>query len=309
MEDYDVVIIGGGPAGCTAALYTARAELSTLVVDRGISTGALGITEKIANYPGIPEVISGPELVQRMRRQAELYGARFRTGRVVSITAASPKVVTLADGEQMSGRALVLSTGAMGRSQTMEGEEAFLGRGVSYCATCDGAFFKGKEVAVVGHSEETVHEALFLTRFVRRLHLVSPKPALKAPSEAVNELLSKPQVVSHLGRRPQRIAGDRSVASLALEGGETLQVQGVFIFTQGNKPVVDYLLGAVGTTSAGCIVANRQMETPAPGIFACGDVLCNEVQQAVVAAAQGCIAALSADRFLRRRTSFAKDFG
>ncbi len=309
MENFDVVIVGGGPAGSTAALYASRAELSTLVLDRAISSGALGITEKIANYPGIPEVISGADLVLRMRRQAELYGARFRTSRVVSITAGDPKVVTLADGDQVSGRALVLATGAMGRSKSLDGEEAFLGRGVSYCATCDGAFYKGKDVAVIGHAEEAVREAIFLTRFVRWLHIVSPKPALTAPPELLKELLSKPQVVTHLGRRATRVGGNGSVGHLQLDTEERLDVQGVFLFTQGNKPVVDYLLGEVETSGTGCIVVNRQMETPASGVFACGDVLCNEVQQAVVAAAQGCIAALSADRFLRKRATFAKDFG
>lgn len=305
---YDVLIIGGGPAGATAALYTSRSNLKTLVIDKEITSGALGITQKIANYPGIPEVITGAELVNRMWDQAKLYGAEFVRGRVAGVDAGEPKTVTLADGTQFEGRSLVLATGAMGRSKTIDGEENFLGRGVSYCATCDGAFFKEKDVALLGHNAEAVDEALFLTRYARTVYVVTPKPRLEAPAELLDELTSKPQVKLLLGRRAAEVTGNGAVAGLRLDRGETLAVHGVFIFTQGNRPIVDYLNGAVETCEKGCLPVNARMETPVAGVFACGDVLCNEVQQAVVAAAQGCVAALSVDKYLNKRKAFSKDY-
>ncbi len=305
---YDIIIIGGGPAGATAALYTARANLKTLVLDKSITSGALGITAQIANYPGIPEVITGAELVERMWKQARLYGAEFKKARVVGVDFGDPKTVTVADGAQYSGRAVILATGSMGRTTTLEGEERLLGRGVSYCATCDGAFFKNQEVALLGHNAEAAEEGLFLTRFVKTLHVITPKPKLEAPAELAEELLAKPQVKTHFGRRGASLLGESKVEGLKFDDGSTLPVRGVFIFTAGNKPVVDYLQGAVDTSAEGCIHVNRSMETLKPGVFACGDVLCNEVQQAVVAAGQGCIAALAADKFLNRRKAVVKDY-
>lgn len=308
MDSYDVIVIGGGPAGATAALYTARSELKTLVLDKERTSGALGITQQIANYPGIPEVITGEELLSRMWKQAQLYGAEFRKARVVGVDIGDPKTVTVGSGEQFQARALIVATGAMGRTKTLAREDEFLGRGVSYCATCDGAFFKNRDAALLGHNAEAVDEAIFLTRYVRTLYLVTPKPQLEGPEELVKELLAKPQVKPLFGRRGLEVRGNGKVTGLKLDRDETLAVQGVFIFTQGNRPIVDYLADAVQVTEKGCVPTNSRMETPIPGVFACGDVLCNEVQQAVVAAAQGCIAALSADKFLNRRKAFVKDY-
>jgi thioredoxin reductase (NADPH) len=308
MDSVDVVVIGGGPAGATAALYTARSNLKTVVLDKELRAGALGITQQIANYPGIPETITGAELLERMRAQAALHGAEFRKAKVVGVDVGDPKAVFLADGAQVTGRALILATGAMGRTKTLRGEDALLGRGVSYCATCDGAFYKGRDVAVVGHNAEAVDEALFLTRYVRTLYVVTPKPKLEAEAGRLEELLAKPQVKPLLGRRAEEVVGDGTVSGLRLDRGETLPVSGVFLFTQGNRPIVDYLQGSVQVGENGCLLANPRMETALPGVFACGDVLCNEVQQAVVAAAQGCIAALSADKYLNKRKAFVKDY-
>lgn len=304
MTEYDVMIVGGGPAGATAALYTARAALKTIVFDKSVTAGALGLTSKIANYPGIPEIISGEELVTRIWSQAGQYGAEFKKTKVVSVDFSGDiKTVFTAEGESFRARAVILATGAMGRSSALPGEEQFLGRGVSYCATCDGAFFKGKEVLVYGSGGYAFEEALFLTRFAKKVHFVSAK----FPSE--EKVPGNFQVYPEA--RLTKVLGEGKVTGAEIatpRGVSVIPVEGVFIYSAGNKPVVDYLFGNVGTNEKMCILVDKEYRTNMPGVFACGDVLCNDVQQAVVAAGQGCIAALSADKYLRGRKSYVKDY-
>ncbi len=197
---YDVVIIGGGPAGATAAIYASRAGLSTLVIDKGLTAGALGITNKIANYPGILGEISGAELLDIMRQQAQSFGATFVSDKVIGVDLLPEEKSVFANGGTYTGRAVIIATGSMGRGKRVKGEDELLGKGVSYCATCDGAFFREQEVAVVGNSDEAIEEALFLTRFVDRVHFLSPTPELKAPVKMVEELQDNPKVTSLSGR-------------------------------------------------------------------------------------------------------------
>lgn len=313
-EAYDVIIIGGGPAGASAAIYTARANLKTLVVDKGLTAGALGITEKISNYPGVPGPISGAELVAIMRRQAESFGAQFITDKVVGVDLhADPKVVQGGTGTYL-GRAVILATGAMGRGQTVPGEEKFLGRGVSTCATCDGAFFRDRDVAVVGSNDEALEEALFLTRFARRIHLIAPTPELKASPQLAAEALAQPKIEVHLGVRLKEIVGDGKVTGVRVHprSGEeqVLPVEGVFLYLQGNQPITDYLQGQLETTATGCLIVDEAtMQTSIPGVFAVGDLLCNHTKQAVIAAADGVKAALSVERYLSGREKLRPDWG
>jgi NADPH-dependent 2,4-dienoyl-CoA reductase/sulfur reductase-like enzyme len=177
---YDVIIIGGGPVGTSAAIYTARADLRTLVIDKGLTAGALGITSKIINYPGVLGPITGAELVETMRQQATSFGAAFLNDKVVGVDLnADPKLVIAGTGT-FQAKAIVLATGSMGRTHTLPGEAEFLGRGVSYCATCDGAFFRDQVVAVVGGNDEALEEALFLTKFAPHVHLIVPSRQLRA---------------------------------------------------------------------------------------------------------------------------------
>lgn len=308
-KKYDVVIIGGGPAGGTAALYAARAELKTLVIDKSVRAGALGMTSKIANWPGIPE-ISGDALVEQIQNHAKSYNAEFISTKVVgSYLNDEEKQLFTAEGDTITAKAVILATGAMGKSKTIPGEQELLGKGVSYCATCDGAFFKNKTVAVIGSNEETVHEAIFLTRFVQKLYIITPKSKLEASEELLEELKSKPQIEVLYRTQASSVKGDKGVTGLELKGeiNDILSVDGVFIFTQGNRPIVDYLID-INMTGEGCLLVNSDMETNIPGVFACGDILCNRVQQAVVAAGQGCIAALSADRYINKRKGVKKDY-
>jgi thioredoxin reductase (NADPH) len=309
---YDVIIIGGGPGGAAAAIYTARANLRTLVIDKGLTAGALGITDKISNYPGVPGPISGAELVGIMRRQAESFRAEFLTDKVVGIDlAAEPKMV-LAGTNSFYAKAIILATGSMGRTTNLSGEEQFLGRGVSYCATCDGAFFKERPVAVVGNNDEALEEALFLAKFANRVYLLAPTPNLKGRRDLITEVEDHPKIELRLGIRPREIIGNGHVEGIRLQprGGEEtiLPVAGAFIYLQGAKPITDYLMGQLETTAEGCLVVDREMQTSIPGIFAIGDLLCSHIKQAVIAAADGVIAAMAADKYLHGRKGFQPDW-
>ncbi len=288
----DVVIIGGGPAGSTAAIYAARGGLKTLVLDKGTAAGALGMAGRVDNYPGSPQV-AGEELIRIMREQAQSFGARFRQERVTGVSLEGKLKLIYTASDAVEARAVIIATGSMGRANALPGEEALIGKGVSYCATCDGAFFRGKAVAVVGDSAEALEEARLLARFAAPLYLVTRK---KEPPAALPEgasAITKATV--------SRILGEKTVTGIVVRQGsleKNLAVQGVFIYLYGNRPVTGFLGGALPTDRYGCLMVDENMQTAIPGVFAAGDVLCPQVKQAVVAAAEGCRAAMQAIRFL-----------
>lgn len=311
-QSYDVIIIGGGPAGATAAIYTARANLRTLVIDKGLTAGALGITAKISNYPGVPGPVGGAELVETMRQQAESFGAEFLPDKVVGVDlTANPKFVMAGTGT-FYAKAIVLATGSMGRTNSVPGEEDFLGRGVSYCATCDGAFFRDRPVAVVGNNDEALEEALFLTKFAGRVHLIVPTPAAKARESLVAEVTARPNVEVRLGTRLKEIVGNGSVEGVRIHprGGaeEVLPVEGAFVYLQGGQPITDYLMGQLETAPEGCLVVDHEMRTSIPGVFAVGDLLCTHIKQAIIAAAGGATAAIAVDKYIHGRDKLLTDW-
>jgi thioredoxin reductase (NADPH) len=309
---YDVIIIGGGPAGATAAIYTARAELKTLVLDKGLGAGALGMTSKIANYPGVPGKVSGAELVKRIRGQAESFGAHFVQDKVLTTNLRGEVKEVYGSKGVYSGRAVVIATGAMGRTYTMPGEEQLVGRGVSYCATCDGAFFRDQEVAVAGNNDEAVEEVLFLTKLARRVHLLVPTPELKASPDLAAEVSQHPRAEIHLATRLREVVGEQKVEGVRVvpRGGEEqmVPVAGVFIYLQGGKPITDFLDGQLPITETGCLAVDETMQTNVPGVFAVGDVLCNHLKQAVIAAAEGASAAMALQRYLSGRDKLRPDW-
>jgi thioredoxin reductase (NADPH) len=311
-EPYDVIIIGGGPAGASAAIYTARANLRTLVIDKGVTAGALGVTSEISNYPGVVGPVSGAELVEIMRGQAESFGAKFLVDKVVGVDLDSDPKMVMAGTGAFHTRALILATGSMGRTTTIPGEEEFLGRGVSYCATCDGAFFKNRTVAVVGNNDEAVEEALFLTKFAGRVHLIVPTPALNARPPLAEAATHNPVIEMRLGTRLREVVGNGKLQGLRIRprqgDEEMLPVDGAFIYLQGAKPITDYLGDRLETTPEGCLAVDREMATSMPGVYAVGDLLCTHVKQAVIAAADGVIAAMAADKFLRGRSELRTDW-
>lgn len=300
---YDVVIIGGGPAGASAAIYTARSDLRTLVIDKGVTAGALGITEKISNYPGVPGTVNGADLVEIIRKQAESFGATFITDKVVGVDFSSEPKVIMSASNTFQTRAIILATGSMGRASTVPGEEQLLGRGVSYCATCDGAFFRNRTVAVIGFNDEALEETLFLTKFAQKIFLIVSTPDFKARQHLIDEVMANPVIEVRLGTRFKAVVGENQVEGIRVQSrdskeDEVLPVEGIFIFLQGAKPITDYLMGQLEVTETGCLRVDRDLQTSVPGVFAVGDLLCSHIKQAVIAASDGVIAAIHVNKYL-----------
>lgn len=314
MEEhlYDVIIIGGGPAGLSAAQYAARSNLKTVVIDKSRTAGALAFASKIENYPGLAEPITGKELLDIFRGQAIRFGAEYIEAQVVGVSLEGEIKEVYTMEATYKGRTVIIATGSMGRKPTIKGEKEFLGRGVSYCAICDAAFFRGKTVCVIGDSEEAVKEAGLLTGFAETVYLISPSMKLKV--EEGHPVLKKDNLKVLTGHSVTSIEGSDVVERIKMidhENNEsTLELSGVFVYLHGSKPVVDFLGETVELSEDECVVTNRMMETSIPGVFAAGDVTCTEVRQVVIAAANGCVAALSADKYIhhrkRRRYDWAK---
>ena len=309
VDIYDIVIIGGGPAGLAAAQYAARGNLKVVIIDKSRTAGALAYSSRIENYPGLTHPLPGKELLDIMRKQAIDFGAEYVETQVVGVNLADEIKGAMTIDRLYSGKTMIIATGAMGRKPGIKGEAEFLGRGVSYCAVCDAAFYRGLKVCVIGNSEEAVKEAGVLTRFAETVYLISPTAKLHVDDHPV---LNEPNIKGLLGYTVTSIEGQELVEKIKMrnpEGKEEdLEVAGVFVYLHGNKPIVDFLFGAVETKEDGCIPVNCMMETSIPGVFAAGDVTCTEVRQVVVAASQGCIAALAAEKYLFKRKKFRMDW-
>ncbi|HEB01610.1 MAG TPA: FAD-binding protein [Nitrospirae bacterium] len=308
---YDLVIIGGGPAGLSAAQYASRAKLRGVVLDKSRTAGALAFSSRIENYPGIIEPMTGSEMLEIFRKQAINFGAEYKEDvQVVGLNLEGEVKEVFTMGESYKCKTILIATGSMGRKPTIKGEGEFLGRGVSYCAICDANFFKGKEVCVLGDSEEAVKEAILLTKFASTVYLLAPGKALKVGDDYPG--LDTENLKIMFGCRVGEIKGTDGVESVdytdADKNGQTLSLTGVFIYIQGRQPVVDFLMGALDHGENYCIKVNREMETSIPGVFAAGDVICTEVRQVVLAAADGCMAALSAEKHIQGRGRLKSDW-
>ena len=313
MEKFDVVIIGGGPAGCSCALYTARSNLSTIILDKNSAVGALAITHKIANYPGVAGDFSGEELLKIMRDQSISYGAKYQQAQVYGISMSqSEKIVYTPEGI-FAGKTLVLATGAMGRASTLPGENEFLGKGVSYCATCDGAFYKQKEVAVYGSNQEAIDEALVLTKFASTVHwITNSKPSMN--SVEVQILLESKNLRHWKRTRLTSIQGDdQGVNSVKVQSSgdneeQEILVQGAFVYSTGSLPITDYLQEQIPLNPNGGVRVNNDMMTDIEGVWAIGDIRNTPFKQAVVACSDGCIAAMAIDKYLNQRKDIRVDW-
>ena len=301
---YDVIIIGGGPAGLSAAQYAARAKLKTIVLDKSSTAGALAFAHRIENYPGLSEPLTGKELLDIFRKQATNFGAEYAEVQVIGVNLSSNVKEVFTMDKNYSGKTVIIATGSMGRKPTIKGEAEFLGKGVSYCAICDAAFYKGKTVCVIGDSEEAVKEAGLLTKFAETVYLISPSSRLKVEDDY--PALREPHLKILLGQSVTAIEGNEVVERIKMSDADkketSLEVSGVFVYLHGNKPIIDFIGGNVELSEEECIIINRMMETSIPGVFAAGDMTCTEVRQVVVAAANGCVAALSAERYITHRS-------
>lgn len=307
---YDVVIIGGGPAGLSAAQYASRAKLKTIVLDKSATAGALAYASRIENYPGILTPVSGKELLDIFKKQAVNFGAEYKEAQVVGVKFDDEikEIFTMDAGYK--GKSVIIATGSMGRKPKIKGEAEFLGRGVSYCAVCDAAFFKGKTVCVIGNSEEAVKEAGFLTKFAETVYLISPTPKLKVEDHPALDLKNLKIITESI---VTSIEGSDTVEKIRITGADKKETEiplsGVFVYIHGSKPVVDFLYGSVDLTEEECINASRMMVTSIPGVFAAGDVTCTEIRQVVTAVANGCVAALSAEKYIHHRSRHKYDWG
>lgn len=307
---YDVIIIGGGPAGHSAALYASRAKMKTIILDKSKTAGALAYASLIENFPGLEKPLTGKELLEVMHKQALSFGAEYKEDVQVigAFLGEEIKQVFTMDATYQ-GKTVIIATGSMGRKAAIKGEEEFLGRGVSYCAICDAAFFKGKTVCVLGNSEEAVKEAGVLARFAETVYLISPTPQLKVGYDY--PALAIPNIKVLLGKTVAEIVGGDAVEKLMMKGadGESeLALDGVFVYLSGSKPIVDFLQGSVALSEEGCIITNAAMETNVPGVLAAGDVICTEARQVIVAAAQGALAALAAEKHIFGRKKAKVDW-
>ncbi|WP_287153138.1 thioredoxin-disulfide reductase [Candidatus Solincola tengchongensis] len=295
----DVVVVGGGPAGLTAGIYLARARMDALLIEKQSPGGAPALTERIENYPGFPEGISGYELVDRMRRQAEGFGLRISSFNPLLGLREEGEVKVLQTEEgELRAYAVILATGMRPAKLGVPGEEEFHGRGVSYCATCDGAFFKDSVVAVVGGGNSAVEEALFLTRYAERVIIVHRRDRLRAGKILQERALSHPKIDFKWKKVVKEIKGDQRVTGLVLadvESGEEeeLPVEGVFLYV-GNLPNTEELRGAVELDERGFIVTDADLRTSMKGVFAAGDVRAGAVWQVAAAVGDGVRAALNA---------------
>lgn len=311
--DTDVLIVGGGPAGCACALYTARSSIKTQILDKNPAVGALAITHQIANYPGVSGSPSGADLLKSMRDQAVEYGADYQQAQVYGIDLSSDKKIVYTPEGTFRGKTLVLATGAMGRASTLPGENEYLGRGVSYCATCDGAFYKQQEVAVYGSNQEAIDEALVLVKFASKVHWIT-KSKPRSTAQGVELLMSSPNVQWWKRTQLMEIEGDDSGVNQikVLESGQqeqqTLQTNGVFVYSSGSMPITEYLQGQIPLNKEGGVQVDENMKTTIDGVWAIGDIRNTPFKQAVVACSDGCIAAMSIDKYLNQRKEIRVDW-
>ena len=301
-KEYDVIIIGGGPAGLSAGIYTSRARLNSLLIERGVVGGRITDAELVENYPGFAEGVSGAELGQLMQRQAAKYGLSSVTAEVTGLELKKEKRVVKTTRGDFTAKAVIIASGSERGKLGIPGEKELTGKGVSYCATCDAPFFKEKPIAVVGGGNAAISEALHLAKFASHVIVIHRRNQLRATRIMEEKARAQSRIEFLWDTVVEKIEGKDAVKRLILRQVKTgkpstLDVAGVFVAV-GLKPSTDFLKGVVPLDKAGYIITNDRMETEIPGIFAAGDIRQHSPRQAITAAGDGATAAVFAEKFL-----------
>ncbi|MCH8051949.1 MAG: FAD-dependent oxidoreductase [Chloroflexi bacterium] len=306
---YDLIVVGSGPAGLTAALYAAREGIDTLVIERGGVGGQAAVTERLDNFPGFPEGISGDEFADRLRRQAERFGVEILAAQDVTKIDVDElyRLVQTADGTEYRAFAVLLALGSTYRRLGIPGEEDFIGAGVHFCATCDGAFFRDKDVMVVGGGNSAGEESIFLTRFASKVTIVTRDPQLTASRIIAEKVRAHPQIEVITNASPSEFKGKDRLETVVVKdvntGEETeMHPSGVFVFI-GLSPNTGFVKDLVQTDEFGFIVAEDNLETSLHGVFAAGDTRCGSTKQAASAAGEGAAVALGIRKYLESHAS------
>ena len=304
MEKRELVIIGAGPAGMTAAIYGRRSGLDVLLLEKGATGGQINITDEIENWPGVQHA-TGPELGNMFREHALKFNTEIRIADVKKVELRDGKKIVVTDKGDIEAEAIVVATGAHFRRLGCEGEAEHIGQGVSFCAVCDGAFYEGEEVAVVGGGNTAVEEGVYLTKFASKVHIIHRRDEFRADRAAIEHALSNPKIVPVWNSVVEKIEGDGIVENLVLKNVKTgelsnLKVAGVFMFV-GQTPDDDCVRGLVKAEKGGWILVNEHMETSVEGIFAAGDVCSKHLRQVITAASDGAIAAMGASAYINEQ--------
>jgi thioredoxin reductase (NADPH) len=301
-KGFDLIIIGGGPAGLSAALYALRARLNTLLIEKMVLGGKASTAFLIENYPGFPEGISGMDLTQKMAEQTKKLGLPIIWGNALLLKHDKNIITVQADGKSYSARAVIIATGTETRKLGVPGEEKFTGRGVSYCATCDGAFYQNKNIMVVGGGNAAIEEALFLTRYAGKVSIVHRRDALRADKILAEKALNHPKIYFFWHSSVEEIKGESFVSAVVIKdllSGKKLNVpvEGIFVYV-GSRPNSDLVKSSVKLDREGYIITDDSMQTSLPGVFAAGDVRSKTLRQVITAAADGAAAAAAAREWL-----------
>ena len=299
---HDIIIIGGGPAGLTAGLYTARARLNVVLLERLAPGGQVLNTDWVENYPGFPDGISGFELVERMKTQAENFDLPIQLEEVMGLEFSAQKKTVITDKGQREARALIIATGATPKKLGIEGEALLTGKGVSYCATCDGPFYKDQDVVVIGGGDTALEEAIFLTRFASTIHVAHRRDELRAVKLLQDRAMAQEKIQFIWDTIPLKILGENGVEGIELKNVKTGKIsrkkaQGVFIFI-GTEPNADLINGIVKQDENGFVITDEKMETSVPGVFAAGDIRSKPWRQISTAVGEGATASFYAETYL-----------
>src|SRR5512137_385014 len=304
-EKYDVIIVGAGPAGLSAAIYASRARLKTLVLDESVPGGQMKTTHKVSNYPGFPEDVKGADLARAFSMQAERFGTRIR--RAIEITghdlSGPVKSFEIDEEDRVEAPAVIIATGAKPRELGVPGESKYRGRGISYCATCDGAYFDGKEIHVIGGGNSAVEESLFLTQFARKVTIIHQFDHFQAEPVSAAEALANPKIEVIWDSEPRAFLGEGQLDKIGIENVKTKEVRelatdGVFVFV-GYVPRTDLVKGLVKMNQWGYVETGEDMSTDVPGVYVAGDIRAKRFRQITTAVDDGTIAALAVQKFVK----------